>query len=76
VDTAVHVYNRTPSWTINWKMPHELWSADHTPDVSYFCVFRCKAYVHVLEGKQKKLDPRSIEMMLVGYESDSKGYWL
>ncbi len=57
-------------------MPHELWSADHTPDVSYFCVFRCKAYVHVLEGKQKKLDPRSIEMMLVGYESDSKGYWL
>jgi hypothetical protein len=57
-------------------MPHELWSAGHTPDVSYFRVFGCKAYVHVPEGKRKKLDPRSIKMMLVGYEPGSKGYWL
>ena len=51
VDTAVHIYNRTPSRTINWRTPHELWSAGHTPDVSYFRVFGCKAYVHVPEGK-------------------------
>jgi transposase InsO family protein len=76
VDTAVHIYNRIPSWTINWRMPHELWSAGHTPDVSYFCVFGCEAYVHVPEDKRKKLDPRSIEMTLVGYKPSSKGYWL
>jgi transposase InsO family protein len=51
VDTAVHIYNRTPSCTINWRMPHELWNAGHIPDVSYFRIFRCKAYVHVPEGK-------------------------
>jgi hypothetical protein len=76
VDTAVHIYNRTPSHTIDWQTPYEVWSAGHTPDVSYFCVFGCKAYVHVPEGKRKKLDPRSIEMTLVGYEPGSKGYQL
>jgi hypothetical protein len=57
-------------------MPQKVWSAGHTPDVSYFRVFGCKAYVHVPEGKQKKLDLRLIEMTLVGYEPGSKGYRL
>jgi Reverse transcriptase (RNA-dependent DNA polymerase)/Integrase core domain/gag-polypeptide of LTR copia-type/GAG-pre-integrase domain len=76
VDTAVHTYNRTPSRTIKWRTPHELWADGHVPDVSYFCVFGCKAYVHTPEAKRKKLDPRSIEMTLVGYELGSKGYRL
>ena len=76
VDTAVHTYNRTPSRTIDWRTPHELWTDGHVPDVSYFRVFGCKAYVHTPEDKRKKLDPRSIEMTLVGYESGSKGYRL
>jgi hypothetical protein len=29
-----------------------------------------------MEDKQKKLDPRLVEMMLIGYELGSKGYWL
>jgi hypothetical protein len=48
----------------------------HILDVSYFHVFRCKAFVHVPEDKQKKLNPKAIEMMLIGYEPGSKGYWL
>jgi transposase InsO family protein len=51
VDTAVHTYNRTPSRTIGWRTPHELWNAGHVPDVSYFRIFGCKAFVHVPEDK-------------------------
>ena len=39
-------------------------------------LFRSKAYVHTPEDKRKKLDPRSIEMTLVGYKPGSKGYRL
>jgi transposase InsO family protein len=51
VDTAIHTYNRTPSRTINWHMPHKLWANGHVPDISYFRVFGSKAYVHILEDK-------------------------
>jgi len=76
VDTAVHTYNRTPTRTIEWRTPHELWTNGHVPDVSYFRVFGSKAYVHTTEDKRKKLDPRSVEMTLIGYEPGSKGYRL
>jgi len=55
-------------------MPHELWNIGHVPDVSYFRVFGCKAFVHVPEDKRKKLDPKAIEMTLIGYKPGSKGY--
>jgi Integrase core domain/gag-polypeptide of LTR copia-type/GAG-pre-integrase domain len=74
IDTAVHTYNRSPSRIVGWKTPHELWSDGHIPDVSYLRVFGSKAYVHTPEAKRKKLDPRSIEMIFVGYEPGSKGY--
>jgi len=76
VDTAVHIYNRTPQRSIKWRTPHQLWTDGHIPDVAYFRVFGSKAFVHTPEDKRKKLDPRSIEMTLVGYEPGSKGYRL
>jgi len=76
VDTAVHTYNRTPTRTIGWRTPHELWNTGHIPDVSYFRVFGCKAFVHVPEDKRKKLDPKVIKMTLIGYEPGFKGYRL
>ena len=51
IDTAVHTYNRTPQRSIQWRMPHELWTDGHVLDVSYFRVFGSKAYVHTLEDK-------------------------
>ena len=56
-DAAVHIYNRSPTCILGWWMPHELWTDGHIPDISYFHIFRCKAYVHVPEDKQKKLNP-------------------
>jgi hypothetical protein len=36
VDAMVHTYNQTPTHVLGWKTPHELWSNEHVPDVSYF----------------------------------------
>ena len=46
LDTAVHVYNRTPMQCLDWKTPVEL-VFNKKPDISYLRVFRCLAYVHI-----------------------------
>ena len=76
VCTATHIYNRSPIRSLKWRTPHEIWSGGHTPDVSYFRVFGCKAYVHVHKDDRKKLDPKAIEATFIGYEPGSKGYRL
>jgi len=74
LDTAVHVYNRTPMRRINWKTPVEL-LFNKKPDVSYLQVFRCLAYVHIPKDKRKdKLTPKAEEMIFLGYEPGTKGY--
>jgi hypothetical protein len=76
VDAAVHTYNRSPTRVLKWRTPHEIWNDGHVPDVSYFRIFGCLAYAHVPEELRKKLDPRSIPTIFVGYEPESKGYRL
>ena len=71
---ATHVYNRTPIRSLQWRTPHEAWNAGHVPDVSYFRVFRCKAYMDVPADKQHKLDAKATEVTFVGYELGSKSY--
>ena len=74
VETAVHIYNRQPIRRANWATPMELWNGK-VPDVSYFRVFGCLAYVHVQKEQRKnKLTPRAKPMIFVGYEPGSKGY--
>src|SRR5260370_2820457 len=74
VSTAAHTYNRTPSH--KWQTPIEAWKPSQVPDVSYFCVFGCKGYMHVPTDKQHKLDAKAIEVTLVRYKPGSKGYQL
>src|SRR5712672_2871779 len=76
VSTAVHIYNQTPARTIKWRTPVETWNPGKVPDVSYFRVFGCKAYMHIPADKRRKLDAKAIEVTLVGYEPGSKGYRL
>ena len=75
VMTANYIYNRTPIHSAKWRTLYELWYGT-APDVSHFKVFGCKAYYHVPEHNQCKLDPKSKEAMFVGYEPDTKGYTL
>ena len=74
VESAVHIYNRQPMRRLKWQCPITLWDGT-VPDISYFRVFGCKAFVHVpKERRQGKLDKKAIEMIFVGYEQGSKGY--
>lgn len=73
-EAAVHIYNRQPLRRLKWKPPITAWDGT-VPDVSYFRVFGCKAYVHVhKDARQNKLQPKAKVMVFVGYEPGSKGY--
>lgn len=74
VEAAVHIYNRQPMRRLKWRCPITVWDGT-IPDVSYFRVFGCKAYVHVQKSERAgKLDKKAVEMTFVGYEPGSKGY--
>jgi len=76
VDTTVHVYNRSPTRTLTWHTPYELWNSGQIPDVSHLRIFGCKGYMHVPSDKRCKLDAKAVKVTLVGYEPGSKGYRL
>jgi len=72
--TAVHIYNRTPIRTKQWKTPVELFEGKK-PDVSYFRTFGCGAYVHLpKDTRPNKLAPKSEAMIFIGYDVGSKAY--
>ena len=73
---AVHIYNRSPSRTLKWRTPYEIWYSGKVPDVSHLRVFGCKGYMHVPADKRRKLDAKAFEVVLVGYQAEAKGYQL
>lgn len=74
LDAAVHVYNCQPICRLKWQCPITAWDGT-VPDVSYFRVFGCNAYVLMQKNKHHgKLDVKAVEMVFVGYELGSKGY--
>ena len=73
VGTAVHIYNMTLISKAKFLTPKEMWSSSK-PDISHLCIFGCAAYIHVLKAKRRKLNPKSWEMIFVGYENLSKGW--
>src|SRR6266436_2356656 len=54
VEAAVHIYNRTPSRSNNWRTPLERWDST-IPDVSYFRVFGCGTAVVIPSSLHKML---------------------
>jgi transposase InsO family protein len=51
VSTAVHIYNRSPTRTLKWRTPFEIWHSGKVPDVSHIRIFGCKGYMHVPADK-------------------------
>jgi hypothetical protein len=71
-ETALHIYNRQPMHHHSWKTPAAIFLGKK-PDISYFRVFGCKAYVFILKDiRQNKLSPKAEEMIFIGYEQESK----
>ena len=74
VETALHIYNRRPMRHLDWSPPISKWNGE-TPDVSYFKVFGCLAYVFIpKEDCQNKLLTKAEEATFIGYEKGTKGY--
>lgn len=74
VATVAYLINRSPTRG-HGKTPEEVWTGVQ-PDLSHLRVFGCKALMHVPKKFRKKWDPKSTEMIFVGYCENTKGYRL
>ncbi|KAL2480515.1 Reverse transcriptase Ty1/copia-type domain-containing protein [Abeliophyllum distichum] len=70
--TATYLINRSPSSTVNFKMPQELWSGK-SQDLSHIRVFGYAAYAHRVEVK---LDPWATKCVMLEYLEGVKEYGL
>ena len=75
--TAVHIINRSPSSSLNFKIPEELWTGGKKTSYEHLCVFLCEAYAHVPKQLCHKLDPKSHKYICIGYGANGEmGYHL
>ena len=65
--TAAHIHNRLPSRTHNNTTPLEYWTGK-VPGIGHLLIFGSQTWVHLPKEKRKKLDPKLVECILVGYE--------
>ena len=66
VSTACHLKNVTASHRHPDRTPHEIWTG-RRPDVAYLRPFGCAAYMWVPDETRRKLDPKSLACVLLGY---------
>lgn len=52
-----------------------MWSG-RKPNVEYFIIFGCIAYVHISDRGRAKLDEKSHKCVFIGVSEESKAYWL
>lgn len=71
--TACYVRNRTSCSHTSPLTPFEIFYGEK-PDVSHLRVFGCVAYAHVPKALRRKLDPKGIKCIFVGYSDNQKGY--
>jgi len=68
--TAAHIHNRIPSHSRNDKSPMEFWIGK-VPAIGHLRIFGSTVWVHVPKERRRKLDAKSVECILIGYEEDS-----
>ncbi|KAG8478507.1 hypothetical protein CXB51_028390 [Gossypium anomalum] len=66
------LFNQSPSIAIEKKTPQEIWPGNPA-NYSNLKIFGCPAYAHV---DNRKLEPRSIKFVFLGYKAGVKGYKL
>lgn len=74
VSAFVHTRNRTPTSALGGGIPYTAWKKKK-PDISYFRVFGCLAYVLIRKEKRKALQPHSRKCIFIGYPDGVKA-WL
>jgi len=66
VTTTVYIMNQTPTTSIHGMTPEKKFTCKK-PNVSHLRVFGCIAYVHILDEKRSKLDPKAKKCIFIGY---------
>ncbi|KAL2250171.1 UNVERIFIED_CONTAM: Retrovirus-related Pol polyprotein from transposon TNT 1-94 [Sesamum indicum] len=69
LNTACHILNRVPL-KHNTSTPFELWKS-RKPSLKYFRVWGCLAKVLIPEHKRKKLGPKTVDAVFLGYVETS-----
>lgn len=72
VNTANYLQNRLPTKAIE-ATPYELWNKKR-PGTYHFRTFGSKCFVHTPAAKRHKLENTAKQMILVGYDEQSKAY--
>lgn len=74
IETTLHIYNWQLKHYHDWKTSISIWNGK-TPDVSYFKVFGCHAYIFIpQEDHHGKLSPKAEEAIFIGYKKGSKAF--
>jgi hypothetical protein len=73
VTTVVYIMNRTPTTAVHGMTPKEKFTGKKLV-VSHFRVFSYIAYMHVIDEKRSKLDPKAEKCIFIGYYLEQKGY--
>ena len=70
---ACFLINLTGKRTLQWETPYKLW---HGYDFDYkrLRTIGCKAHVHIPKQKRRKLDKKTFEAILLGFDTNRKGY--
>jgi hypothetical protein len=69
VATTIYIMNQTPIMAVHGTTPKEKFTGKKL-NVSYLKVFSCIAYMHVLDEKRSKLDPKAEKCIFIGYSLD------
>ncbi|XP_031505644.2 retrovirus-related Pol polyprotein from transposon TNT 1-94 isoform X1 [Nymphaea colorata] len=72
--TSAYLINRMPSRVLNGQTPHSMLPGSRPPFLLPPRVFGCVCFIHDHSPYVKKLDPRSIKGVFVGYSPTQKGY--
>jgi len=77
ISTVAYIINLSPSRDLKDQTPEELWTGKK-PNLEHFWfkIFGSKAMIYVPKQKRQKLDPKSIDCVMVGYCNATKGYRL
>lgn len=69
----IHVRNRCSTSNVPTSTPHERF-LNKKPDISYFRVWGCLAYVHIQKDKRVGLSPHMQKCIFIGYPEGYKGW--
>ena len=75
LSTATYFRNRSPTKAVIGMTPYEAWTVEK-PNVKHLQVFGSFGYAYVPKYERSKLDSKVRKFILLGYDTETKGYRL